>query len=76
MYKDSFTQSEVDGMLALYESLPGQTVSKKLPLLMQNSMAAMQQRLGPILQKARQMTKQGVTEVESGRAAHGGSEPS
>lgn len=43
LYAKSFSQSEVDGMLAFYKTDAGQAVLAKLPVLMQN---VMQQTMG------------------------------
>ena len=57
IYKQSFTQKEVNGMLDFYKSEPGQAVIAKMPLVMQNTMQAMQARMNttfPKLQKLQQ----------------------
>ncbi len=58
IYGDSFTQSEVDSMLAFYKTPGGQAVINKMPVVMQNSMAAMQQRMGPLMQKLQENMQQ------------------
>lgn len=68
VYSDSFTQQEVDGMLAFYKSPSGQAVIKKMPLVMQNTMTEMQKRMGPIYQKMAQMTEQTIAEIKSDEA--------
>jgi hypothetical protein len=51
IYRDSFSQEEVDGMLAFYKSPAGQAVIHKMPLVLQNTMTEMQKLMGPALQK-------------------------
>ena len=51
VYKDTFTQEEVDGLIAFYKSPIGKSYVDKLPLVMQRSGAAMQERMAPIMQK-------------------------
>lgn len=51
IYQDSFTQEEVDGLLAFYGSPAGQAVLVKMPVVMQKSMVAMQSIIGPITKK-------------------------
>ena len=59
IYRSSFTQEEVDGMLAFYRSPAGAAVVDKLPVVMQKTLGAVQslvpgmtQRLGVAMQKA------------------------
>src|SRR5262249_25615685 len=52
IYSESFTQEEVDGMLAFYESPAGKAVIKKMPVVMQKSMTQVQQRILPLVQKS------------------------
>lgn len=65
IYRDSFTQQEVDGMLAFYKSPSGQSVIRKMPLVMQNTMTEMQKRMGPIYQKLSKMTEETITEMKA-----------
>ena len=55
VYRDTFTQAEVDGMLQFYRSPTGQAVVSKLPLAMQRSMDSMQQRVGKLMPKVAQL---------------------
>jgi uncharacterized protein len=64
IYRDSFSQSEVDGMLAFYRGPTGQAVIKKLPRVMQGSMAAMQERMVPIVQKIQKMARETAEELK------------
>ena len=52
VYQKSFTQQEVDGMIAFYKTPAGQAVISKMPVVMQNTMNEMQQMMGPIMQKS------------------------
>lgn len=65
IYRDSFTQQEVDGMLAFYKSPSGQSVIRKMPLVMQHTMTEMQKRMGPIYQKLSKMTEETITEMKA-----------
>jgi uncharacterized protein len=68
IYRDSFTQQEVDGMLVFYKSPSGQAVIKKMPLVMQNTMTEMQKRMGPIYQKIATMTKETIAGTDASDA--------
>lgn len=67
IYKDSFTQDEVNGMLAFYEAPTGQAVVKKLPVVMQEVMTEMQKRLVPLMHKIKQVQEETMTELKAAR---------
>lgn len=59
MYKKSFSQKEVNDMVAFYKSPSGQAVVVKMPLLMQQGMQIMQKKIAvlmPDMQKIAQET--------------------
>ena len=51
IYAENFTQEEVDGLIAFYESPAGKAFAKKMPVVMEKSMMMMQERIGPLMQK-------------------------
>lgn len=63
IYAESFTQEEVDGMLAFYKSPAGEALIKKMPLVVQQSMTAMQERMGPMMQKIQAAIEDTVEEI-------------
>jgi uncharacterized protein len=66
VYQKTFTQSEVDGMIAFYSSPTGQAVVRKMPLAMQNSMTAVQQRIMTgLLPKIQQMAQDAAKEIQA-----------
>jgi len=72
IYRRSFTQEEMDGMLDFYRSPAGRAVVAKLPLVMQSSMHAMQQvmeRLTPELAKLQQETAASIVATEKAQKA-------
>ena len=68
IYKHSFTQKEVDGMLDFYKSEPGQAVIAKMPLVMQNTMQAMQGRMAVMLPKLQQLQQDAIAELKASQA--------
>jgi uncharacterized protein len=50
IYRQTFTAEDIDAMVAFYGSQAGQNLLDKMPQLMQNSMAAVQKLLVPMLQ--------------------------
>ena len=51
IYQKSFTQAEVDGMIAFYKTPAGQAMIGKMPAVMQSSIDEMQQLMGPVMDK-------------------------
>lgn len=51
IYKESFDQDEIDGLNAFYSSKAGQAYVDKMPVAMQRSMAAVQERMTPLIGK-------------------------
>ncbi len=65
IYQKTFTQEEVNGLLAFYKSPAGVALVKKMPLVMQYTMAAMQERMGPLMQKTQKLVAEAVAEIEA-----------
>ena len=61
LYEDAFqrvyTDEDVNNLIAFYESPTGRKFIEKQPQLMQESFAAMQQRMEPIMQRIRRETE-------------------
>jgi uncharacterized protein len=64
VYRRSFSQSEVDGMLTFYESAAGKAVVAKMPLVMQNTMQAMQTRMAALGPKLAQIQKETIVQLQ------------
>jgi hypothetical protein len=64
VYREHFSQQEVDGMLAFYRTPVGISVVDKLPLVVEQSMLAMQTRMGPMLKKLELIQAEVVREVQ------------
>ena len=65
IYAETFTQQEVDGLIAFYEGPVGKALVAKTPQLTQRSFQMMQQRMGPVMQKVMQVVRE---EVDKERA--------
>jgi hypothetical protein len=65
VYGETFTQAEVDGMIAFYSSSAGQAVIAKLPLATKNTMSEMQQRMQQMIPKLQQMAKETAEQVKA-----------
>ena len=51
IYTKNFTQSDIDGLIAFYESPAGKAYIEKMPAVMQSLMADMPKRLNPMMQE-------------------------
>lgn len=49
LYRETFTQQEVEGMISFYNSPSGQSVINKMPVLMQKAMGMTQQMIIPLM---------------------------
>jgi hypothetical protein len=68
VYAETFTQEEVDGLIAFYESPAGKAFVAKMPTVMQKSMVLMQQRMAPMVQRLQQSLQETVLEVQKQNA--------
>jgi hypothetical protein len=55
IYGKSFTEDEIQGMLAFYRTPAGQAVIDKMPLVMQGTMQAVQARVGAMMPEMQKM---------------------
>jgi hypothetical protein len=69
IYAKSFSQSEIDSMIAFYGSPAGHAVILKLPLVMQNTMGAMTQRMQALIPKIQQMAKDTAAQIKASQEA-------
>lgn len=65
IYRKTFTQDEVDGMLAFYKTPAGRAVIKKMPAVMQETMVEMQQVMQPMMKKMQTAVQETVEEMKA-----------
>ena len=63
IYQKSFTQEEVDGLLVFYRSPAGTALIRKMPIVVQETMTAMQQQMVPMMQKIQAAVEKTAAEV-------------
>jgi hypothetical protein len=63
VYQKTFTQEEVDGMLTFYRSPAGVAVIKKMPMVIQQTMSEMQERMGPMMQRIEAAVQETIAEI-------------
>jgi uncharacterized protein len=65
IYTKSFTQKEVDGMLAFYETDVGKSMITKMPQVMQLSMELVQTYLGDAMPKVQRAQEEAVAQLKA-----------
>lgn len=75
IYRESLTQSEVDGMVAFYKTPAGAAVVTKMPVVMQKTMVAMQQMMGPMMQQVQSVIQETAAEMKAASMSEHGAEP-
>ena len=69
IYADTFSQSEIDGLVAFYKSPTGHAIIQKLPLAMQNAMTLAQQRMASLMPRIQQMAQETAAQIKAQSAA-------
>ncbi len=72
VYQKSFTQEEVDGLIAFYRTPAGQALINKMPVVMQNMMTEVQQMMHPMMQAMKRMQQEVVAEIQAVKKKSGG----
>ncbi len=67
IYKESFDQDDIDGLNAFYSSTAGQAYVDKMPVAMQKSVAAVQERMAPLIGKITVAMKAALEEAKLGK---------
>ncbi len=65
VYQQSFSQSEIDGLIAFYKTPTGQALIEKMPKVMQLTMGEVQQRLRTIMPKAQAISQETMMELKA-----------
>ena len=65
IYQKTFTQQEVDGMIAFYKTPAGQAVIGKMPGAMQSTIDEIQGLMGPAMEKLQQMQQDIAVELKA-----------
>ena len=68
VYRASFTQDELDGIVAFYKTPAGRAMINKMPVVMQNVMGEMKNMIGPMQQKLQQIQNETLQEMKESAA--------
>jgi len=67
VYRDTFTQPEIDALVTFYSSPAGVAFVQKMPVAMQKSSQLMQQRMAPLLPKMQAAMEQAMADARLAR---------
>lgn len=67
IYQKTFTEQEVQGMVDFYKTDAGKAVIAKMPLVMQHTMMAMQQRMGQMMPKMQQLQQETLAQLRAAK---------
>jgi hypothetical protein len=70
IYTKHFTQSEVDGLIKFYQSDVGKSMTKKMPLVMQDSMVMSQTLMMKVMPKIQALAEELKTEIAQSRQSN------
>ena len=65
VYQKTFTQQEIDGMIAFYKTPIGAAMITKMPAAMQNTMEEMQSLMGPVMEKMQKVQKDVAAQMKT-----------
>lgn len=64
IYQNSFSQEEIDGLIAFYRSDLGKAVIHKMPIVLQHTMQAMQGRMMQIMPRMQKIQQEMVAQLK------------
>lgn len=67
IYRETFDQDEVDGLIAFYKSPVGKAFVEKTPVVMQKSMVSSQNRMQAILPKLQAAMQKAVADIKAAK---------
>lgn len=65
IYRKSFSQSEIDGMLKFYKTPAGKAVIAKMPVVMQNTMQVMQGEMADMMPKMQKLMADTASQIQA-----------
>jgi hypothetical protein len=67
VYQQTYTQEEVDGLIAFYRTPVGRSYVEKMPLALQRTLVAMQPLLADMMQKSQALARQALEEAKEAK---------
>ena len=75
VYKETFTQSEINELIAFYKSSTGKMFIEKMPAIMQKTTALTQQQIQPLIERFKQIAEESKKEFQDAKKAEETSMP-
>jgi uncharacterized protein len=69
VYQETFTQEEIDGLIAFYRTPTGVAYVDKLPIVLQKSLAATSAMMGPMMRRVQAVSQQAIDEAKTAQPA-------
>jgi hypothetical protein len=66
-YRETFSQKEIDGLIAFYQTPAGQSLVSKQPELAKRTMTIVQQRMAPVMQRIQKMSEETALELKKAK---------
>ncbi len=66
-YREMFSQEEIDGLIAFYQTPAGQSLVSKQPELAKRTMTILQQRMAPVMQRIQKMSEEAASELKKAK---------
>ena len=70
IYRKSFTQDELDGMLKFYQSKAGQAVINKMPVVMNETMLVMRKKMQAMLPKIKKIEQDSLAQMKAAKSSN------
>ena len=71
VYQKSFTQKEVNDLIAMYQTPGAQALITKMPIVMQNTIGEMQPLMQPVIERMRRTQQQVMAQIQAEKKEHG-----
>jgi uncharacterized protein len=72
IYRNTFTQKEVDDMIAFYKTPSGRSAIQKVPMVMQQTLAEVKTRMDGIMPEIRQINQNALNQLKAYEASKSG----
>ena len=72
IYQKSFTQQEIDSLIAMYKTPAGQMALTKMPAVLQNTTAEMQQLMQPVVQRIQRLQQDVLAQIQAEKSKKDG----
>jgi hypothetical protein len=72
IYQKSFSEPEIDSLIAMYKSPAGQMLLTKMPVVLQNTTTEVQQLMQPVMMRIQRLQQDVLAQIQAEKAKKGG----